>query len=278
MKGYTAKDVARMLDLSVDQVRSFARAGFLDPDRGDHGEYRFSFQDLVLLRTAKGLTGENVSAVKVRNALLRIKQMLPQGQPLSGVQLRADGDRIVIREGDSIWSPDSGQTLLNFDGDDSTHSVSSHSREEGSPNGDPSGINLDCEEWFGLGIDLEDAAPDHAREAYRRTLELNPNHVTARINLGRLLHAAGQLAAAEAHYDLALGIQPRYAAALFYRGALLEETGRNEEAITSYRSTIDNDPGCAEAYLRLARLHDKSGDSKRAGLFLDAYKELTTED
>ena len=50
-----------MLDLSVEQLRSLVRAGFLEARRGTRGEYRFSFQDLVLLRTAKGLQAANVS-------------------------------------------------------------------------------------------------------------------------------------------------------------------------------------------------------------------------
>ncbi|MGH7806347.1 MAG: MerR family transcriptional regulator, partial [Candidatus Binatia bacterium] len=56
MSGYTARDVAKLLALSIGQVRSFVRAGFLVPERGPRGEFRFTFQDLVLLRTAKELT------------------------------------------------------------------------------------------------------------------------------------------------------------------------------------------------------------------------------
>ena len=34
MGGYGAREVAKMLGLSVAQVRSFVKAGFLDPARG----------------------------------------------------------------------------------------------------------------------------------------------------------------------------------------------------------------------------------------------------
>ena len=60
MKMYNARNVAKLLDLSVGQVRSYARSGLLRPERGPRGEYRFSFQDLVLLRTAKGLLDARV--------------------------------------------------------------------------------------------------------------------------------------------------------------------------------------------------------------------------
>ena len=67
--GYSTKDVANLLGLSVEQVRSYVRAGFLSPRQGPRGEYSFSFQDLVLLRTAKGLLAARVPRRRVRIAL-----------------------------------------------------------------------------------------------------------------------------------------------------------------------------------------------------------------
>ena len=59
MKGYNSRDVARLLGLTVAQVRGFARDGFLTPPprpgRGARRKLQFSFQDLVILRTAKAL-------------------------------------------------------------------------------------------------------------------------------------------------------------------------------------------------------------------------------
>jgi len=55
MESFSTRDVARLLGLSETQVRSQARAGFLTLERGPRNGYRFSFQDLVLLRAAKAL-------------------------------------------------------------------------------------------------------------------------------------------------------------------------------------------------------------------------------
>src|SRR5436305_1352586 len=69
MGGYGAREVAKMLGLSLGQVRAFVRAGFLDPERGPRRELRFSFQDLVLLRSAQGLVSARIAPRRVRRAL-----------------------------------------------------------------------------------------------------------------------------------------------------------------------------------------------------------------
>src|ERR1700716_3821880 len=114
MGGYGAREVAKMLGLSVGQVRAYVRAGFPEPTRGPRGELRFSFQDLVLLRTAQGLVSARIAPRRVRSALRKLKEELPEGRPLRGVHIRAVGDRIVVGDGQARWSPESGQVLFDF--------------------------------------------------------------------------------------------------------------------------------------------------------------------
>src|SRR6266567_5373844 len=117
MTGYTAEEVARLLGLSTGQIRSYTRAGFLSPSpaRAARGELRFSFQDLVLLRAAKGLMAARIPAAKIRGSLRRLKQQLPRGRALSELRITAEGHRVVARDGALAWNPDSGQLVLDFD-------------------------------------------------------------------------------------------------------------------------------------------------------------------
>src|ERR1700694_909034 len=103
-----------MLGLSVSQVRSYVRAGFLEPERGPRGELLFSFQDLVLLRTAKCLVSARLAPRRGRSALRKLREQLPEGRPLRGVHIRAEGDRIVVGDGRARWSPGSGQVRFGF--------------------------------------------------------------------------------------------------------------------------------------------------------------------
>ena len=273
MKVYTAKSVARMLDLSVAQVRSYARAGFLQAERGPRGEYRFSFQDLLLLRTAKGLIAARIPPTRVKRALQRLKQLLPHDRPLSGLHISAQGDRVVVRDGDVVWQPDSGQSCFNFNVDDLARLAAPQARvaiEDASSRE----AQLTVEDWHELGGELETSAPDHAREAYRRALELDPGHVDTRVNLGRLLHEEGRLNAAEAHYRLALSVRPTEATALFNLGVCLEDQGRIDDAVEVYLRTIAADPTSADAHFNLARLYEHRGESAAALRYLRAYRKL----
>src|SRR5438477_12791106 len=99
MGGYGAREVAKMLGLSLGQVRAYVRAGFLVPERGPRRELRFSFQDLVLLRTAKGLLSAEVSSRRVRRALKKLRDSLPSDRPLTGLHITAEASRLIVRDG-----------------------------------------------------------------------------------------------------------------------------------------------------------------------------------
>lgn len=263
-----------MLDLSSGQIRAYARAGFLEPRRGSRGEYRFSFQDLVLLRAAKGLLAARIPARKVRRALGRLKRQLPRGRPLSGVRISACGERILVRHDATIWDAESGQAHFNFDVAELVAKVAPLAREA-VREAEISAKDLDAEDWFMLAQDIEVVAPEEARDAYERVIELEPDHIDALVNLGRLLHETGKLEAAERRYRVVLRKQPRNATALFNLGVCLEDLQRHWEAMRAYREAIAADRACADAYYNLARLMERAGDPQGAMRHFDTYRRLT---
>jgi len=276
MKGYTARDVAKLLGLTPDQVRSYARAGVLEPHRGTRGEYRFSFQDLVLLRTAKGLMAERIPARTVRRSLRKLKEQLPTGRPLTALQIAAQGDRIVVRDGKTIWNPESGQSQFDFDVAELAEKVAPLARKN-AEEAIESEDDLDAEDWYDIGCELEAAAPEQARDAYRRSLELDPSHADARLNIGRLLHEVGKLAAAEAHYRMALKERPDDATAAFNLGVCLEDLGRLTQAIEIYQKAIAIEPDFPDPYYNVARLLERTGNHLAAIRHLKTFKKLTKE-
>jgi tetratricopeptide (TPR) repeat protein len=282
VSGYGAREVARMLGLSVGQVRAWVRAGFLEPERGARGALRFSFQDLVLLRTAKGLLSARIPPRRVRRALSRLRTVLPEGRSLRGVKIIADGDRIVVGDGDARWQADSGQVLFDFDTAELARKVapllvrSTRAGEGGLRELGAAGAAAEsAADWYERACDLEEAAPAEARAAYRRALELDPAHPDAHLNLGRLLHEAGDAAAAAAQYRSALASRPEDATAEFNLGVALDDLGQTDEAIAAYGRALALDPALADAHYNAARLYEKKGQAARAIRHLRTYKQLT---
>ncbi len=274
MKSYSTTDVARLLGLSAGQVRSRARAGVLAPDRGPRGALRFSFQDLVLLRTAKALAVARIPPRRIRRALRRLVEQLPRGRSLSELRITAEGDRVVVRDGQATWQPDSGQLLLDFTVAELATRAAPVARRL-ARDARRAEEELSANRWFMLGVDLEAAAPDDARDAYRRALELEPAHIEARLNLGRLLHETGRVAEAEAHYRAVLDSEGATPTAWFNLGTALEDLGRTSEAIAAYREAIGTDSAFADAHFNLARLYERTGRGAAAIRHFRAYRDLT---
>src|SRR2546425_4203033 len=196
MKGYTSRDVSRLLGLTVAQVRGFARDGFLSPGHGRRGELLFSFQDLVILRTAKGLVAARIPAERIRGALRRLRAQLPRGRSLAELRIAAEGDRIVVSDGEATWSPESGQTQLDFAVSDLANRPAPMPRPAAKPARRVE-QDLSAEDWYELGLELEVAAPGDARDAYRRALVVDAHHAAGPRDLGPLLPRQGQAARAE---------------------------------------------------------------------------------
>jgi tetratricopeptide (TPR) repeat protein len=274
--GFGTRDVARLLGLRQARVQAWAREGLVRATPDTRGAYRFSFRDLVLLRTAKELLEGGVSTHRVRLALDALREQLPVGRALSGIRVAAAGGEVVARSDDETWEPVSGQRLLDFDVAELAEAVRPLARqavEEAREHDE----ELDGECWFELGLELEAAAPAEAIEAYHRALEIDPEHADAHLNLGRLLHEEGEISSAETHYRRALALRPDDATAAFNLGVALQDRKRWRAAVVAYRRAVEIDPGYADAFYNLAAVYGKLGDRALGIQNLKTYKELTED-
>src|SRR5579862_2630434 len=115
MPSYSVHDVERVLRLSRSTIRGLVVAGFVNPERGTRREYRFSFRDMIVMRTARALIDAKVPRRRIRHSLEDLRQHLPSALPLSGLSICAVGDRVVVRDGQHRWQADTGQYLLGLD-------------------------------------------------------------------------------------------------------------------------------------------------------------------
>ncbi|MBE2247926.1 MAG: tetratricopeptide repeat protein [Myxococcus sp.] len=256
-QAYSLKEVAGLLGTTTDSAR-----GLLDLVWGAHRDL-FTFQDLVLLRTARGLLERRVSRARIGQALARLRAQATNERPLSSVALQQEGDELVVGVGASRWNAETGQSLLDFQ----------HAPRAATWLKAPA--QRDADALFARGVALEaDGAPEALR-SYTEALAVNPMHADAHVNLGRLLHQRGKHREAEAHYVAALVARPADVTATFNLAVALEDQGRVDEAMERYRDALELDPGCVDACFNLARLYEKKGEKLAALRHLKDYRRLS---
>jgi tetratricopeptide (TPR) repeat protein len=173
---YGVGEVERLLRMRRSTITNLVKAGFVTPARGPRNAWRFSFRDLIVLRTARLLTAAKVPAKRIMRSLKALRRRLPESMPLSGLSIDAVGDRVVVKEGAARWQAESGQYVLVFEGDPAAGElkVIEHKPE------DP--LTL-----YERGVELEQAGRKlEALEAYKAALQEDPRMADCCYNLALL--------------------------------------------------------------------------------------------
>ncbi len=268
MKFFTSGEVAKILNLSPARIRSFVRAGFIQPSR-ERRSFRFTFKDLLFLKTAKGLLDSEVPSQTVLRMLSSLKRQVPEDQHLSSVKVYADGRRVVVWDGKARWQPDSGQFLLNFAAGTMGRTLPTGEKRRKIKN-----TRLTAEHWFNLGVELESTSIQEAQKAYAMALDIDAHMSNAHLNLGRLYHDAKEWKRAEAHYRHAAASAPQDPAPRFNLGVLFEDLNQPFAAIDAYREALRLDPAFADAHYNLALLCEARGNKAEAVVHFRAARKL----
>ena len=283
MHAYDTKDLERLFGLPASAVRALARAGNIQPVRRS-GRLHYSFHDLVVLRTASALRAAKISSQRINKTLQELRSALPEGSALNKISLTALGNRIAIREGQSLRESESGQYALALEIVEEKGRLHVISRQDAAPAADqasramatPAGAaatlaGASADQHYERALSIEDGNPQAARKAYELCLKADPDHLEARINLGRLLHLAGRLTEAERVYRVGAKVDPFIA---FNLAVVLEDLEREPEAILAYREALALDPQFADAHFNLARLYERAKDPKASLRHLLAYRRM----
>ncbi len=268
-------EAARVLGMTEGRIRELVRSGFPRAER-EGRRYAFSFQDLVVLRTAHALISQKVPTARVARSLRGLVDQLPADRPLAGLRIWADGSRVAVEDSEGCWNPDTGQTMLAFE---RSFDVDELQRETEKVTAlteplDASRATQALAE-FERALELEDEDPMAACTCYGRAVELDPDLVDAYVNLGRIAHEAGQLNEAVRLYRLALERTPDDAVIYFNLALAVEDKGSDETAARHYEKALEIAPDFADAHYNLAQLCEKLERPQAAIRHYAEYKRLT---
>lgn len=260
---YTLRRVQAMLGLSRSIVAGLIAEGFVTPTRGPRNEWRFTFQDLMLLRTAHALQVSKIPPRRILRSLARLKATLPQELPLTGLRITAIGADVAVRSAQGQWQADSGQLLMDFDVAPVAGSVAFLARDHSA-----------SPAWFDRAVALENSDAVAAEAAYRQALALEPDLEAAYLNLGAMFCTAGRFAELATLSDEAVAHCPTSSLVHFNRGVALDHLERLPEAMASYEKSLALDPTLADAHYNLGRLQEQIGDERSALRHFSAYRRL----
>jgi tetratricopeptide (TPR) repeat protein len=269
MHQYGVRDIEKLLGLPRSAIRALIKAGFVTPQRGPRNAFLFSFQDLIVLRTAQALSASLVPYRRIAKALKELRRNLPEEMPLSGLRIAAVGDTVVVKEGDARWQAETGQYLLAFEGDPAAGAM--NVVEQMPARAEP---RHGAERAPDADDALEQRDTNAAIEAYRQHFAADPTLLDTRTILGRLLHESGRLPEAEQVYRDALKNCGNDALLLYNFGVLLDDMDRKVEAMAAYQLALRGDPAMADCHYNLALLYEELERPKDAIRHMAQYRRL----
>lgn len=268
MYRYSRADLLRILRLTARQLANWERAGLVASAEN------YSFFDLLQVKKVRDLCARKVRPAVIRQSLEAMqKQVAGMENPLVEAGAYTTGHRVAFRHDGKLVEPIAGQFMLDFASKDRVVTPANRPTVVRKPE-----LVESVGDLFARGITLEEnpETQSEAITAYKKVLDMDPEHAAAHINLGTLYYNRQDYGLAEKHYRRAIEIDARYALAYFDLGNVLDETGRVAEAIQTYKTALQFAPTYADAHYNLALAYEKVKEPRKALKHWRAYVRLDT--
>src|SRR5580704_11397905 len=268
MTVYDVSEVATTLRMSSRAVYALVRSGFVTPLRDRRRRLQFSFQDILLLKTASRLIAASIPRRKVTRAVAALRRRLPAELPIAGLRISALGDRIAVQSIGRPCDAETGQGMFAFDVLALDGGIRVIEPSE------PATSEPDIDSLFAEALALEESDHVAAQGRYQSIIATDEQHVESYINCGRLLHLARDWQAAERLYRTGISACGPNAPLYFNLGVLLEDQDRFDEAIGAYKQALQCEPDHRDSHHNLARLFEASGRVQHAIRHFNHYRRV----
>ncbi len=111
---FSSREASAITGLSHRQLAYWRQSGMISPSQQTPGGHaRYSFTDLVALKTAKRLLDSGVSVQKMRRSIASLLDFLPEyRQPLAELSLLASEDMVLAFHQGAAFETVSGQAWI----------------------------------------------------------------------------------------------------------------------------------------------------------------------
>lgn len=262
MSTYSLGDAARILKVSPARLRYWERTELVQSEGADDSAGLFGFRDLVCMKGILALLEQGVPLRRIRRNIELLRDRLPDVEdPVRSLRVWVEGsERMVVRHDGMLLEPD-GQMVLDFGSELEADSEDAPVATIRAPGGLAADVLQRAEECFerGCQLDRESATHADAIKAYREALDLRPDFADCHCNLGAVHYNRGERKAARRCFLRCLEIDDGHVEGNFNLANLLEEDGRDQDALQHYRTALAADPLYPDLHINLALLYEKLG-------------------
>ncbi len=254
---YTPAMLADLLGVPKAIIRRWHRRGLIIPARQVRSLPYFDYQEVANAKQLAAMLASGMSPDRIERKLSEISQYLPNVQrPLVQLSVMIEGRDILLRQGEGLVEP-GGQMRFDFDRDDTFNPLLSDDSALATPES--------ATEWDARAADFEDDENlDEAIRCLRMALQVGGPSAERSFRLAELLYRAGHLAGAIERYHTAIELNPDLIEARANLGCVLAESGQLVEAVAALEEAISYYDDYCDAHYHLARILDDLGRQREA--------------
>ena len=263
---FSTRAAARILAVSPERIRYWVKRNLVRPTDTRGSNYRFAFNDLLLMRLAKELLQERHYLETIQRTFERVRNLVDPERPLHSLKLVNDEGRIVVSDGGVMIEADSGQLILDFRRQRPTGKVEERFGA------------ARVRERFEEARRVAEEDPLKALSIYSELVGREPGNFEAHMRLATLLERENDLGGALRHLLGAAAIMPANADVHLKLGLLYRKREESQQALLSFVRCLECDPCNVEAHRNAAELYDLSGRKREAQKHLGAIHRLIKGD
>ena len=283
---YTPAMLSKLLDVPVERIRSWERAGLIRPVRKVYRLPYFDFQEVTSARKLNELVSAGVAIPEIKTSLTTLTSVFHDAhRALQQLTILTQSPHVVYRDSNGLIAPRTGQRLFDFDSTDEKSDVELENEDNDGPDTiefrlpeQVADINPQTgEQWLIEGCRLADNGEiEPAIQALRECLRLLPGDPEANFHLADCLYRTGSVAAAIERLYITIEFDDEFVEAWTQLGCLLADDGQKQQALDCLMRAIEIHPDFPDAHWHAANLLEQMGRIDDAITHWNAYLEFDT--
>ncbi|TWT96753.1 Tetratricopeptide repeat protein [Botrimarina colliarenosi] len=276
---YSPAMLADLVAAPVGAVRRWARRGLIQPACWVQRLAYFDFEEARIAQLLADLLDQGSTLAEIDRLADRLAAAFPDvPRPLSDLSLVVTDGELLLRTDEALRET-TGQRRLDFEADSDRDSDPDHDAEPAPvvlrmP--DPlDGAPASRRDMAWRRSDEGDLVG--AIAAWRLAMLESPPTSDDHFVLAEWLYADGQPVAARERYYAVLELDPDHLEARVNLGCVLSDLGDHELAAAAVMGAIEQHDGYADAHYHLARIHQRQGDFAAAAPHWRRFLEIAPE-